>query len=119
MAVRRILIIEDDSSLAEILRYNLEEAGHETTVVNDGREGLRQARLLEPDLLILDLMLPLVSGLEICRRLRADAATREMLILMLTAKSEESDQLSRFCLGRRSLHHRDAEVDRSSASHSR
>jgi len=99
MTARRILIIEDDTSLAEILRYNLREAGFEATIVTDGREGLRQARLLEPDLVILDLMLPMVSGLEICRRLRADSATSDMLILILTAKAEETDEIVGLSMG--------------------
>lgn len=99
MAAPRILIVEDDASLAEILRYNLGEAGYEVSVVSDGREGLRQARLLQPELVVLDLMLPLVSGLEICRRLRADPETGDMLILMLTAKAEESDEIVGFSMG--------------------
>ncbi|QDU54749.1 response regulator [Aeoliella mucimassa] len=99
MAKPVILIVEDDRSLADVLDYNLRQDGYETIVARDGQEGLTQARLKAPKLVVLDLMLPLVNGLEICRRLRADPATQEMLILMLTAKSEETDQVAGFSVG--------------------
>lgn len=99
MTVQRILVVEDDASLAEILRYNLEDAGYETHVASDGGDGLRQAQALIPDLLILDLMLPTLSGLDICRQLRADSATRDIVILMLTAKAEETDEVVGFSAG--------------------
>ena len=99
MASLRILIVEDDPSLADVLSYNLEEVGYEVFEARDGQDGLRQARLKMPDLVVLDLMLPLVDGLEVCRQLRADPATAQQLILMLTAKSEEADQLVGFTLG--------------------
>ncbi len=94
-----ILVIEDDRSLAEVLEYNLVNAGYETALALDGLDGLNQARLKLPDLVVLDLMIPVIDGLEVCRRLRAAAETRDILILMLTAKSEESDQLVGFSLG--------------------
>ena len=99
MTKRRILIVEDDRSLADVLRYNLEHAGYEVTAASDGQSGLTQARLKSPDMVILDLMLPVIDGLEVCRQLRNDPATRDMIILMLTAKAEESDQLIGFSLG--------------------
>ena len=99
MAKASILIVEDDRSLAEVLEYNLRQDGYQTTVANDGQEGLRQARLKPPDLVLLDLMLPLVDGLEICRRLRADPVTRNLLVLMLTAKTEETDEVVGFSVG--------------------
>jgi len=99
MAKAQILIVEDDRSLAEVLEYNLRQDGYQTLVANDGQDGLRQARLKVPDLIVLDLMLPLVDGLEICRRLRADPVTRGILVLMLTAKSEETDQVVGFSVG--------------------
>ncbi len=95
----KILIIEDDRSLAEILDYNMSHDGYETLVAEDGQAGLSQARLKLPDLVILDLMLPLLDGMEICRRLRADPTTRGIMILMLTAKSEETDQVAGFSVG--------------------
>lgn len=99
MPKAQILIVEDDRSLAEVLEYNLRQNGYQTLVANDGQDGLRQARLRSPDLIVLDLMLPMVDGLEICRRLRADPVTRNILVLMLTAKSEETDEVVGFSVG--------------------
>jgi two-component system, OmpR family, phosphate regulon response regulator PhoB len=99
MAKTKILVIEDDRSLAEILTYNLKQAGYEVMVASDGQDGLLQAQIKSPDIVLLDLMLPVVDGLDVCRRLRADASTRDMLIVMLTAKAEESDELVGFSLG--------------------
>jgi two-component system phosphate regulon response regulator PhoB len=95
----RILIVEDDRSLAEVLDYNLRQDGYQTTVALDGQAGLHQAKLKPPDLVVLDLMLPIIDGLEICRRLRADPITRNVLVLMLTAKGEETDQVAGFSVG--------------------
>ena len=99
MAKGQILIVEDDRSLAEVLDYNLRQDGYQTLVANDGQDGLQQAKLRSPDLIVLDLMLPMVDGLEICRRLRADPVTRNILVLMLTAKSEETDEVVGFSVG--------------------
>jgi two-component system, OmpR family, phosphate regulon response regulator PhoB len=99
MAKLKVLVIEDDRSLSDVLVYNLKQAGYEVLVASDGQDGLLQAQTKSPDIVILDLMLPVIDGLDICRRLRADASTREMLILMLTAKAEESDELIGFSLG--------------------
>jgi len=99
MSKSRILIIEDDQSLAEVLEYNLRQAGYEVHLATDGQDGLAKARLLTPDLILLDVMLPLVDGFEVCQRIRSDAATRDTLVLMLTAKSEETDQIVGFSLG--------------------
>ena len=68
-------------------------------MANDGQDGLQQAKLRSPDLVVLDLMLPMIDGLEICRRLRADPVTRNILVLMLTAKSEETDEVVGFSVG--------------------
>ncbi len=99
MAKSKVLIIEDDPDLSDVLAYNLRQAGYEVLTARDGAEGLRQARLVLPDIVLLDLMLPLVDGLEVCRRLRSEPATSELLILMLTAKSEETDQIVGLSLG--------------------
>jgi len=99
MAKANILIVEDDTSLAEVLDYNLSQEGYATQVARDGQQGLREIRLRCPDLVVLDLMLPMVDGLEVCRQLRVDPATQELLVLMLTARSEESDQLVGFSVG--------------------
>jgi two-component system, OmpR family, phosphate regulon response regulator PhoB len=95
----KILIIEDERPLVEVLTYNLEREGYEVLAAHDGQEGLRQAQLKLPDLIVLDLMLPFKPGLEVCRELRTGSRTREIPIVMLTAKAEESDQLVGFALG--------------------
>jgi two-component system, OmpR family, phosphate regulon response regulator PhoB len=99
MPKARILVIEDDRDLAEVLEYNLKRAGYEVFRSHDGRDGLQQAQLRLPDIVLLDVMLPLVDGLEICRQLRARPETRQCLIMMLTAKTEETDQLVGFSVG--------------------
>lgn len=99
MAKTKVLVIEDDRSLAEVLAYNLKQAGYEVIVATDGQDGLLQAELKTPEIVILDLMLPVIDGLDVCRRLRAGSATKETLIVMLTAKAEESDELVGFSLG--------------------
>jgi two-component system, OmpR family, phosphate regulon response regulator PhoB len=99
MAKTKVLVIEDDRALAEVLSYNLKASGYEVLVATDGQDGLLQAQIKSPDIVILDLMLPVIDGLDVCRRLRADASTKELLIVMLTAKAEESDELIGFSLG--------------------
>jgi two-component system phosphate regulon response regulator PhoB len=99
MPKRRVLLVEDDTSLAEVLTYNLQEAGFDVAHAADGREGLQQAQVISPSLILLDLMLPLMDGIEVCRRLRSDPATREIPIVMLTARSEETDQVVGFSVG--------------------
>jgi len=95
----KILVIEDERPLVEVLTYNLEREGFEVLASYDGQEGLRQAQLKLPDLIVLDLMLPFKPGLEVCRELRIGARTREIPIVMLTAKAEESDELVGFAMG--------------------
>jgi len=99
MAKTKVLVIEDDRSLAEVLTYNLKQAGYDVLLATDGQDGLLQAQIKSPDIVILDLMLPVIDGLDVCRRLRADTSTRDLLIMMLTAKAEESDELVGFSLG--------------------
>lgn len=99
MSKPKILIVEDDRSLAGILEYNLTRSGFEASCSYDGQDGLNQARLKLPDLIILDVMIPVIDGLEVCRRLRAIPETREIPVVMLTAKSEETDQLVGFSVG--------------------
>ena len=86
-----ILVVDDEDDLLELVRYNLTKAGYRVSCVSTGEEALSHARRQPPDLIVLDLMLPAVDGLEVCRRLKADAKTRDIPIIMLTAKSEESD----------------------------
>ena len=99
MSKSKILVVEDERSLAEILCANLEREGFEVLVAHDGQDGLRQAQLKLPDLIILDLMLPVMPGLEVCKQLRQGARTRQIPIIMVTAKAEETDQLIGFALG--------------------
>ncbi len=99
MSKSKILIVEDEASLVEVLSYNLQREGYEIVVAKEGREGLRKAQMHLPDLVILDLMLPGMSGLEICRELRAAPRTAGISILMLTAKGEETDQVVGFAVG--------------------
>jgi two-component system phosphate regulon response regulator PhoB len=94
-----MLIIEDEQALAEVLAYNFQREGYETIVASDGQEGLRKAQTLLPDVILLDLMLPVLNGLEVCRELRAGERTRSIPIVMLTAKAEETDQVVGFSLG--------------------
>ena len=92
-AGRKILIIEDESDVADLPEMGLHKAGFKTTIAADGASGLQKARDTRPDFIILDLMLPRMSGLEVCRILKGDAATAHIPILMLTAKAEEVDRI--------------------------
>src|ERR1700752_5328961 len=95
----RVLVIEDERGLTEVLSYNLQREGYEVVLAHDGQEGLRKAQTLLPDLILLDLMLPVMGGLEVCRELRAGERPREIPIIMLTAKAEETDQIVGFSMG--------------------
>jgi two-component system, OmpR family, phosphate regulon response regulator PhoB len=95
----RILVIEDEKEITDPLTYSLGREGYETIVAHDGQEGLRKAQTLLPDLIILDLMLPSLPGLEVCRELRAGEKTRDIPIIILSAKAEEMDQVVGFSLG--------------------
>jgi two-component system phosphate regulon response regulator PhoB len=88
----RVLVIEDERALTDVLGYHLKREGYEPVVAHDGQEGLRKAQTLLPDLIVLDLMLPVMDGLEVCRGLRSGERTRDIPILMLTARGEETDQ---------------------------
>jgi two-component system alkaline phosphatase synthesis response regulator PhoP len=85
------LVVEDEEEILELVRYNLSKQGYRVTCAASGEDGLRKARLDVPDLVVLDLMLPGVDGMEVCRRLKGDAATQTVPIVMLTAKGEETD----------------------------
>ena len=99
MAHESILAVEDDEDILELLKYNLAKEGYRVTAVTSGEEGLQLARSTTPDLILLDLMLPGVDGLEVCRRLKLDAKTRQVPIIMLTAKGEEADIVTGLELG--------------------
>jgi two-component system phosphate regulon response regulator PhoB len=99
MSKPRILIIEDEHSITEILTYNLEREGFEVTAAGDGQDGVRRAQTSPPDVVVLDLMLPVIEGYEVCRILRSDPKTQNVRILMLTARSEEVDEIVGFNMG--------------------
>src|SRR5262245_16175022 len=99
MAQPRILIVEDEPGLTQSLSWYFNREGFETHVARDGLEGLRKAQTMLPDILLLDIMLPGVNGLDVCRELRAGERTREIPIIMITAKSEETDQVVGYSLG--------------------
>ncbi|NMG22142.1 response regulator [Brasilonema bromeliae] len=99
MSRHKILVIEDETALLEALRYNLEREGFEVLTATDGLSGLQRAQSVLPDLIVLDLMLPVLEGLEVCRRLRDDANTRTIPIVMVTARGEEIDEVVGFQMG--------------------
>ena len=88
-----IVIAEDDNALAELLRYNLNAQGYETSIARDGDEAMLLLDERVPDLMLLDWMLPKISGIEICRRVRTRRETANLPIIMLTAKTEEADRI--------------------------
>jgi two-component system phosphate regulon response regulator PhoB len=98
-AQMRILLIEDEREITDPLSYGLQREGYETIIAHDGQEGLRKAQTLLPDLVILDLMVPGLNGLEVGRELRAGERTRDIPIVILSAKAEETDQVVGFSLG--------------------
>ena len=99
MAKETILIIEDEKNIQELLKYNLEEAGYHTLKAVKGNEGLQLAQKQKPDLVLLDLMLPELSGIEVCKILKNNSATSPIPIIMLTAKGTETDKIIGLELG--------------------
>jgi len=90
---QRILVVDDEPDLLELVRVNLSQAGFEVETAETGRQALERARRAAPDLLILDLMLPDLSGTEVCRHLRSDSSLGEIPIIMLTARADEVDRV--------------------------
>ncbi|HEX3149238.1 MAG TPA: response regulator transcription factor [Gemmataceae bacterium] len=99
MAQPRILLIEDEKGLVQSLTWYFNREGYETIPVSDGAEGLRKAQAQLPDLILLDLMLPGMGGLEICRELRAGEKTKQIPIIIITARSEETDEVIGLSMG--------------------
>ncbi len=95
----KVLIVEDEDAQAEVLRYNFEREGFDVVLATDGDDGLFAVEEHQPDLVILDWMLPGTSGISLCQRLRGRAETRALPIIMLTARSEESDRIRGFDSG--------------------
>ena len=94
-----VLIVEDEEAIITLLDYNLRNAGYLTAIARDGEEAVDLARSLEPNAILLDWMLPLRSGLEVCRHLRRAPETSEVPIIMLTARGEEQDKLRGLDMG--------------------
>ncbi|MBW2040328.1 MAG: response regulator [Deltaproteobacteria bacterium] len=91
MSGEKILVVDDEEDILELVRYNLAQEGYQVTSVTSGEEALKQVRTGVPDLIILDLMLPGVDGLDVCKQLKNDTRTAHIPIVMLTAKGEETD----------------------------
>jgi two-component system, OmpR family, alkaline phosphatase synthesis response regulator PhoP len=95
----RILVVDDEEDLLELVNYNLNKEGYRVNCVGTGEDALAEARKTLPDLIVLDLLLPTVDGLEVCRLLKSDSKTQHIPIIMLTAKSEEADVVAGLELG--------------------
>ncbi len=94
-----ILVVEDEADIAQILSYNLGQAGHQVSVATGGQAALAMTLAERPELVLLDLMLPDISGLDVCRTLKSDPARKDIPVIMLTARSEEIDRVVGFELG--------------------
>src|SRR5437868_7014298 len=99
MMKAKILVVDDEPDVVQLIEYNLKAAGYDVAAAADGREALTKARASQPDLIILDLMLPEVEGLDVCKILRRDPSTAGIPIVMLTAKASETDRVLGFELG--------------------
>lgn len=99
MAKETILVVEDEEDIRELLKYNLEKEGYQVFRAATGEEALKAVRDRRPDLILLDLMLPGIDGLEVCRRIKGDPQDRHLPIIMLTAKGEETDIVTGLELG--------------------
>ena len=95
----RILVVEDEQDVAELLRYNLTKEGYDVTLVGNGADALKRARETKPDLILLDIMVPQLNGWEVCRRLKQDAETRAIPVIMVTGRVEEGDKVLGFEMG--------------------
>lgn len=97
--IRTALVVEDELEIADLVKFHMQRDGIDVTITRSGREALKIARELQPDLLVLDLMLPDLDGLEVCRRLKADDETKEIPVVMLTARGSESDIIAGIEMG--------------------
>src|SRR5580658_7803640 len=86
-----VLVVEDEAAIATMLRYNLEKQGYRVSEASDGHEALTRIQEQQPDIVLLDWMLPVMSGIEVCRQIRRKPATRELPVIMVTARTEDHD----------------------------
>src|SRR6476469_9594266 len=96
---RKVLIADDEPDIIEMLKYNLEKEGYQVSTAKDGDEAIDKSRFVKPDLVLLDMMMPRKSGMEVCEILRAQPAFKDTLIMFLTALSDEATQLKGFGTG--------------------
>ena len=94
MSAAKILLVDDEPDILEILEYNLTKEGYEVATASNGEEGLKQADAIQPDLIILDIMMPVMDGVEVCRQLRAKPAFKNTIITFLTAREEDYSQIA-------------------------
>lgn len=99
MSLGRILIADDDRDIRELVQFKLAQAGYEVVAATDGTEALAAARSQQFDLAVLDVMMPGMSGVEVCRALRAEAATSTLPVILLTAKAQQADMDSGLAAG--------------------
>jgi len=99
MAGKKLLIVDDEEAILQLLEYNLQKEGYQVEMARTGEEALEMAGKSRPDLMVLDLMLPGIDGLEVCREMKADRTTAGIPIIMLTAKTEDSDIVAGLELG--------------------
>ena len=99
VTIPKVLVVDDEENIRTLVHFNLEKAGYAVEVASNGKEALDQIALSKPDLVILDLMLPVIDGLDVCRQLKGKPSTSSIPIIMLTAKSEEVDRVIGLELG--------------------
>ncbi|REJ89750.1 MAG: response regulator [Planctomycetota bacterium] len=99
MSRPRILIVDDETALVDVLSYNFAREGFDVVTAGDGQAALQKCRTHVPDVVLLDLMLPAMDGLQVCRKIRSDSRLKDVRVIMLTAKGEETDEIVGFHLG--------------------
>lgn len=90
----KILLVDDEPDILEILKYNLKKEGYDVATAGNGEEGIKQAEEFQPDLIILDIMMPVMDGVEVCRQLRAKPEFKNTIITFLTAREEDYSQIA-------------------------
>jgi len=93
MSFGRVLVVDDEEHIVELIKFNLENHGYEVITAYDGEEAITKAKKEMPNLIILDLMLPLIDGIDVCKKIKKDSETNNIPIIMLTAKSDETDKV--------------------------